>query len=105
MPAPAEPPAQTEPIPATNVTLDESQIVSTMQASINAQQIKKFGYSAVTSWKAGETENIDGQSYQTGLVTYKDQTIFGVKNIQAKALIINGKVQRWIWPTSGLEIP
>lgn len=102
-------PAVTEPapesIPVTNVTLNADQIVSSMQASINAQQVKKFAYSAVTSWKAGESEEIDGQTYQTGLVTYKDQTIFGVKNIQAKALILNGKVQRWIWPTSGLEIP
>ena len=39
-----------------------------------------------------------------GTLTYKAETIFGVKTIQAKALITDGKVQRWIWPKSGMEI-
>jgi hypothetical protein len=47
---------------------------------------------------------VDGQPFQTGSVTYKAETIFGVKTIQAKALIKGGKVQRWIWPKSGMEI-
>lgn len=104
-PTPTEEPAPAEPSPAVAVSLDAAQIVNAMEASVKAEQIKKFSYAAVTSWKAGDNEMIDGQDYQTGLITYKDQTIFGVKNIQAKALILNGKVQRWIWPTSGLEIP
>jgi len=47
---------------------------------------------------------VDGTKFQTGLAAYKAETIFGVKNIQAKALIQGGKVISWIWPTSGLEI-
>jgi hypothetical protein len=58
----------------------------------------------VQDWQAGPQETVDGQVYQTGTVTYRAETIFGVKTIQAKALIQNGRVVRWIWPKSGMEI-
>ena len=79
-------------------------VVSIMQASVRAEQIKEFTFDQVLDWKAGEDETVDGETYQTGLVSYKAETIFGVKNIEAKALIRNGKVERWIWPKSGMEI-
>ena len=75
-----------------------------MQESIRDGQIKEFKFEQVLGWKAGEKETVDGQTFQTGLVSYKAETIFGVKTIQAKALIQNGKVLRWIWPKSGMEI-
>ena len=55
-------------------------------------------------WKAGENEVVDGETYQTGVAAYKAATIFGVKTIQAKALIQGGEVKKWIWPDSGMEI-
>ncbi len=75
-----------------------------MQTSIRNGQIKEFTYPQVLSWKQEANETVDGQVFQTGSVTYKAETIFGVKTIQAKALIKGGKVQRWIWPKSGMEI-
>lgn len=75
-----------------------------MQESIRDGQIKEFRFEQVLNWKAGEKETVDGQDFQTGLISYKAETIFGVKTIQAKALIQNGKVLRWIWPKSGMEI-
>jgi hypothetical protein len=75
-----------------------------MQESIRDGQIKEFKFEQVLGWKAGENETVDGQTFQTGLVSYKAETIFGVKTIQAKALIQKGKVVRWIWPKSGMEI-
>lgn len=80
------------------------EIVLAMQASIKAAQIKEFTFDQVTEWKAGENETVDGESYQTGLASYSAETIFGNKIIQAKALVKGGKVQRWIWPKSGMEI-
>lgn len=80
------------------------EIVLAMQASIKAAQIKEFTFDQVTEWKAGENETVDGESYQTGLASYSAETIFGNKVIQAKALVKGGKVQRWIWPKSGMEI-
>ena len=75
-----------------------------MQASIRSGQIKEFTLAQVLAWKAEPNETVDGEVYQAGTVTYKAETIFGVKTIQAKALIKGGKVQRWIWPKSGMEI-
>jgi hypothetical protein len=75
-----------------------------MQESVRDGQIKEFTFDQVLAWKAEADEIIDGETYQTGLASYKAETIFGVKTIQAKALIKGGKIQRWIWPKSGMEI-
>lgn len=108
VPTPEPTPVPTpEPTPtpvASASTLSADDIVKVMQESIRSGQIKEFTFDQVIGWKATEDEAVDGQTYQTGLAAYKAETIFGQKNIQAKALIQNGKVTRWIWPTSGLVI-
>lgn len=93
-PAPAAPAA-----PAGN-----TDVVSLMQDSVKSAQINEFKFDQVLNWEASGEETIDGETFQTGLASYKAETIFGVKTIQAKALVKNGKVARWIWPKSGLEI-
>lgn len=90
--------------PAAPVAAGADAIVIAMQASIKAGQIKEFKFEQVLEWKADANEIADGETYQTGLASYKAETIFGTKTIQAKALIKGGKVQRWIWPKSGMEI-
>ena len=100
--APAPAPA---PVPApAAVTGVASDVVKIMQESVRSQQIKEFTLPQVLGWKAEADETVDGEAFQVGTLTYKAETIFGVKTIQAKALIKGGKVQRWIWPKSGLEI-
>lgn len=98
--------AETPETPATPTAepLDADGIVAAMQESVKSGGVNEFGFDQVLEWTAGEDEERDGASYQTGKVTYKAETIFGVKNIQAQALILNGKVAKWIWPTSGMEI-
>jgi hypothetical protein len=96
---PASEPAPTAPAPA-----GPSDVVGLMQQSIKAAQIKEFTFDQVLEWAAAPDETIGGETYQTGLASYKAETIFGVKTIQAKALIKGGVVQRWIWPKSGMEI-
>lgn len=79
--------------------------VAIMKASIQAGEIKEFTFDQVLEWLPGEgSETIDGQSYQIGIASYKAETVFGVKTTQAKALIQGGKVARWLWPKSGMEI-
>lgn len=81
------------------------EIVAAMQASIKARQIKEFGFDQVLDWQGtDQTETLLGKEVQVGLASYKAETVFGVKTIQAKALIFNGRVVRWIWPKSGIEI-
>ena len=84
--------------------LDQAAIVKLMQDSIKAGGLKEFTFDQVLDWKAGEDEDFDGITYQTGIAAYKAETIFGVKTIEAKALISEGKIQKWIWAKSGLEI-
>ena len=105
-PAPETTPAP-EPAPApegTPAAAGGGDVVKAMQASVKAAQIKEFTFEQVLTWEAGAEETVDGEKYQTGLASYKAETIFGMKTIQAKALLKGGKVMRWIWPKSGMEI-
>ena len=90
--------------PASAPADDADQIVSAMQTSVKNAQITEFTFDQILDWKAESPEIVDGETYQTGLASYEAATIFGTKKIQAKALIKRGKVQRWIWPKSGMEI-
>jgi hypothetical protein len=106
-PAP-EPTPEPEPVPEpapAPAPAGSGDPVAIMKASIQAGEIKEFTFDQVLEWLPGEgAETIDGQSYQTGIASYKAETVFGVKTIQAKALIQGGKVVRWLWPKSGMEI-
>ena len=97
MPEPAPAP---DPAPAPAAT----DIVAIMKQSIENGEVKEFTIDQVLDWKEGGEETVDGSSFQTGTLNYKAETIFGVRTIQAKALISNGEVVRWIWPKSGMEI-
>ena len=105
-PSPAPSPApEPEPEPAAEpASLNAEQIVTAMQESVKGGGIKEFKFEQVEGWKAGEEENVDGEMYQTGLAAYKAQTIFGEKTVQAKALIQKGKVVKWIYAKTGMEI-
>lgn len=98
-----EPEITVEPEPeAPAVPVD---VVATMKASIEAGEIKEFNFDQVVEWKAAEEEEtFDGETYKVGLLTYKAETFVGVRTIQAKALIKDHKVARWLWPKSGMEI-
>lgn len=95
-----EPEPEPEPVPDGPVD-----VVAVMQESIKGGAIKEFTFDQVLDWQASEApETVEGASYQTGIASYKAETVFGVKTIQAKALIKGGKVVRWLWPKSGMEI-
>ena len=103
-PTPAPEPEPT-PAPEPPVPTGPVDVVAVMQGSIKAGEIKEFSFDQVLDWQASEeTETIDGETYSTGIASYKAETVFGVKTIQAKALIKDGKVVRWLWPKSGMEI-
>ena len=97
-----EPAPEPEPVPE---PFAPKGAVAVMQSSIKGGDIKEFSFDQVIDWQAGEEpETIDGVAYQTGIASYKSETVFGLKTIQAKALINGGKVVRWLWPKSGMEI-
>ncbi|MEP4079194.1 hypothetical protein [Haloferula sp.] len=105
-PAAAATPPATPPVtpPAAAKELSPEEIVTVMQTSVKSGEIKEFTFEQVLGWKAAEDKESGGETYQSGLASYKAETIFGVKNIQAQALIKDGKVAKWIWPKSGMEI-
>lgn len=103
-PAPTPEPTPEPTPPPAGEALGEEAVVALMQESIKGGQVKEFTFDQVLSWKAGTDEEVDGTKYQTGLAEYKAETIFGVKTMKAKALIQGGKVAKWIWATSGMEI-
>jgi hypothetical protein len=103
-PAPV-PAAEPAPAPAPATPDGPVDVVAVMQGSIKGGEIKEFTFDQVLDWQAGDgTETVDGETYHTGIASYKAETVFGVKTIQAKALIKGGKVVRWLWPKSGMEI-
>ena len=98
----AEPePAAPEPVAPPAGPVD---VVAVMKKHIADGNIKEFTFQQVAGWKVGAEEVIDGETYQTGLIRYNAETIFGTKLIEAKALIRDGEVVKWIWPKSNMEI-
>ena len=103
-PAPVTPPPTAGDTPPAGAATSEADIVKAMKDSIQSGQIKEFKIDQVLQWKGAADETADGQTYQTGTILYKAETFLGTKTIEAKAFIKGGKVQRWIWPRSGMEI-
>lgn len=103
MPTPEPAPQPTVEIEAP-AALSADDIIALMKKSLAQGQIKEFTVDQVTDWKAADDETIDGQTYQTGIASYKAETIFGTRNVSAKALVKEGSIVRWVSPTSGLEI-
>ena len=102
-PTPAPEP-EPEPEPAANAKLGDDEIIALMKGSIAGGAVKEFTSDQVKGWKANGEETIDGTEYQTGLAAYEAATIFGVRPVQAKALIKDGKIERWVYAKSGMEI-
>ena len=84
--------------------MTDDEIVELMKKSVADGAVKEFKADQVKEWKAAEKETVDGTEYQTGLAGYMAATIFGLKPVQAKALIKDGKVDRWVYAKSGMEI-
>jgi hypothetical protein len=92
------------PAPAADAKLGDDEIIALMKDSIASGAVKEFTSDQVKGWKANGEETIDGTEYQTGLAAYEAATIFGVRPVQAKALIKDGKIERWVYAKSGMEI-
>ena len=67
-------------------------------------KVSEFKADQVTEWLAGEDMEFDGANYQTGMVTFEAETILGKQQQKAIALIENGKVVKWYWAKTKLEM-
>ena len=104
MPSPPIPEPEPEPEPEPAAGLTAEQITALMQENIKGGGVKEFKFEEVKGWQAGEEEDIDNETYQTGLAAYQAVTIFGPKTVQAKALIKGGKIVKWVYAKTGMEI-
>jgi len=103
-PVAAEPVVASTPTPEKGGKLSDEEIIALMKESVASGAVKEFTIDQVKGWKATGDETIDGTEYQTGLAAYDAATIFGVQSVKAKALIKDGKVERWVYANSGMEI-
>ena len=97
-PEPEEP--KEEPV----VRLSESELIDILKASVKAGDVNEFEFSQVISWKEADEELIGSDTFQVGMVTYKADTIFDEQQLDAKAIIKDGKVVKWLWPTTNTQM-
>ncbi len=93
------------PIQARNTELSEEEVVQILRDSLENGEISEISADQVTEWglvEDGDTKVASG--VQVGSVTYTAETIFGVKSLEAHAVIENKRVTRWFSPKSGMDI-
>jgi len=103
----AKPTPEPDVAPAPNEnggTVDKAGIVALMQTSVKAGKVTEFEFKQVVSWNVGGDMEFDGKTYQVGRVTFKAETILGMQEHDAIALIENGAVVKWMWATTKLEM-
>lgn len=99
-----EPEPAPEPAPAAPTSLSNEQIIAAMKESLESKKITEIDATTVTNWEASEEETIEGEVFQIGVATYKENTILGPKSLRAKALFKEGELQKWVYANTGLEI-
>ena len=107
------------PMPAKPVTLDPKTraivgdpplqyvdgTVPLMVRSMESGQVTEIKQKMVTYWARIHYEKIHSEHYWVGRVDYTANSIFGIFPTQAKALIHNGKVIKWIYAGSEEPVP
>lgn len=79
--------------------------VPAMIASINNKDVTEFHVGMIKGWGAVLYDEIDGEPYWTGTVSYDAKTIFGTFPAEAMALMRRGKVEKWIYSGSHEPVP
>ncbi len=86
------------------VRLSDDEIREIMVASLEQEEIGHFKADQIVSWNAFGEKEIDGELIHYARVDYVEETTFGERTFEAKALIRDGRVEKWIWTRSGLRI-
>jgi len=103
LPDPAPTPKVIEETPEPIVedpSLSNEEIIAMMKTSVKKKKVKEFSFKSVTKWVYAGPQQINGQEYQVGEVSYSDKTIFGDQKLKALALFDDGDLVKWVWPTT-----
>ena len=79
-------------------------ILRIMHESLSKNEIRELTVKEVTAWKASPQKIEKGIKYETGVVTYNAQTIFGIRAVSLQAWLKDGKVKKWTYLKSGLPV-
>jgi len=100
IPDPVTNPALEIPKVAVMVKLSEQELIDVLKSSVKAGDVNEFNFDQVVDWKLSGEDGV----YQVGMVTYKADTIFDEQQLEAKALVKDGKVVKWLWPTTNTKM-
>jgi hypothetical protein len=77
---------------------DEEKYLAIMKQSVANGELKDVTPDKVKSWRWIGYEEIGGTGYWTGAAIISKETYFGEFETEAKALIRQGKVEKWTLP-------
>ncbi len=100
IPDPVTNPVTDVPKVGTVTKLSEQEFIDVLKASVKAGDVNEFEFGQVLEWKLAGDDGV----HQIGMVTYKADTIFDEQQLEAKALIKDGKVVKWLWPTTNTKM-
>jgi|GEM_PF-3144310 len=101
---PAIVPMDPELAPAGYIPLSREQIIGIMRESLRAKQVVSINFNEVSEWSVEDPEELHGDKFNVGVVTYTAKTFLGPRSALAKAYISGGRVYKWTNPKSGTEI-
>ena len=79
--------------------------VPVMLASLKRKDVSEITPDIIQGWGPVIREEVDNKAYWTATVEYKTVSMFGELNTEAQALMLNGKVIKWIYTGSGESVP
>ncbi|MBK1790353.1 hypothetical protein [Persicirhabdus sediminis] len=77
--------------------LTDTEILTIMRASIEASEVTEFTLDQVQDARAGTPEVYEGVQRDTGIIVFRTETIVGPQDIEAMAIIADGKVLQWLY--------
>ncbi len=93
-------PEPTTPELAGIAMISSEDVISMMKQSVRSKEVTEFTYENAQSWASIGTKDLGDVKYQVGEVTYRARTIFGDEKLRAKALFQDGRLVKWVWPTT-----
>ncbi len=109
-PTPADPdpvvndPEPAAPTPVVAKSLSEDEIKELMKTSLKDGMLEKMKAKKVRAMRGLEKEEFDGVEYEVGEALIESETLFGIREVSVKALIKEGKIEKWIWTNSGVVV-
>lgn len=75
---------------------DEDRYITIMQQDVQNGGLKGIAMDEIIEWRFVGFESVNGASFWTGVAVYPVSTMFGSFHVEAKAMIQNDKVVKWI---------